>query len=318
MTLQTRTGSALAAALALALSACGPGLPGDASSPAEPPASTEPPATARPSSTSADPPSPPSGPTLRPAPAAAHDDKPAAYALGCQNEGGTEVLRCEVGDPDGRRTVALVGDSKALQWVSALDTIGQENGWQVVVMTKSGCPWADALVVDEECHEWGRGVTDALLDLEPDLVVTSGVKAGAAPVGSPQERSAQALAEGYVAVWDRLAAKGVPVAALSDTPQPGRLGDVPTCVGEHLDDPEACALPYGRGSGTDALLTAAGQARGATFVDLGPVLCPGGTCPATFGDVLIYRQGSHITDTFARTVIPSLEPVLVDLVGTPG
>lgn len=262
-------------------------------------------------------PDPPSGGPLRPAPDAALQDRPAAYVEGCQQTSGTEVIRCEDGDADGDRTVALVGDSKALQWASTLDVIGRQRGWRVVTMTRSGCPWTDAVTSrggapDTACRTWGGRVTDALVELQPDLVVTSAVRGSGAPPGGVARPSEQALVDGYVRVWDEVADAGVPVAALSDTPQPGDL-DVPECVAAHRDDLDACTLPPGEGSGTPALRAASRRAGSATFVDLTGVLCPGGTCRPTYGDVLVYRNGSHVTDTLARLLAPSLSPVLAGL-----
>lgn len=53
----------------------------------------------------------------------------------------------------------------------------------------------------------------------------------------------------------------------------------------------------------------------ATLVDLTDVICPDGTCRPVFGDVLVQRDGSHLTDTFVREVAPALDAPLAELVG---
>lgn len=40
-------------------------------------------------------------------------------------------------------------------------------------------------------------------------------------------------------------------------------------------------------------------------------VCPDGTCPAVYRNVLTYRQGSHITDTLVRVLTPELSSELV-------
>lgn len=268
---------------------------------------------------SASPPSEPTGDGLRPRPGDAFEDQPPAYDDDCQNSTGTEVLTCRYGTTDAETTVALVGDSKALQWVSAFDTIGTDRGWRIVTMTKSTCAWADAYVSSDgqpnaECWEWGQQAKKEVLDLEPDLVVTSFGHNMASPSESSTDFSREGLVEGLVGMWDELADAGVPVAALTDTPNSGEIGDVPECVAEHGEDHEACTIEDSEGTGTPAMRAAVKQARSATLVDLTGVLCPEGTCRPVFGDVLVQRDGSHITDTFVREVTPSLEGPLTTLV----
>ena len=57
---------------------------------------------------------------------------------------------CEFGDPHGKTTVALVGDSHATQWYQAIDAMAREHGWKLVTYLKNSCPftsstrWAEA------------------------------------------------------------------------------------------------------------------------------------------------------------------------------
>lgn len=333
----------LLAALVLALSACagppqGPGdttpspvdptsaasttLPSPSRAPSSGPTGTESPTTSAPTGQviTATPPPAPTGEDLRPQPSEAFDDRPHAYDEDCQNTAGTEVLTCDYGALDGEVTVALVGDSKALQWISALDRIGRERGWHVVTMTKSTCTWADAYVSadqrpDTECWRWGQKASQKVLDLEPDLAVTSFGHTMAAPDDSSTEFSREALVAGLVSTWQELADAEIPVAALSDTPSSGALGDIPECVGTHREDPSACTLDQAEGIGTPPMREAVRQVPSTTLVDLTDVLCPGGTCRPVFGDVLVQRDTSHVTDTFVREVTPALDEPLSELVG---
>lgn len=265
-----------------------------------------------------------SGEALRPDPSVAHEDKPEAYQQGCQaRRGSSEVVACTFGVEDSADSgesgtrVALVGDSKAMQWLPALEAIAQDEGWRVVTMTKSGCQWTDAISTvdgapDDECHAWGEQVTDDLLELSPDLVVTSGVRKRAAAVETPDQRSVAAMADGYAEVWDEVTAAGSPVAVLTDTPQPGDLEDVPTCVASHPGDVEACTIPFNEGSGTEPLRDGVERSEQARLIDLTGVLCPEQTCRPTFGDILIYREGSHVTATYAAALAPTLRPALTE------
>lgn len=266
-------------------------------------------------------PAKPSGERLRPQPKDSFDDQPDAYDDGCHTEEGTTVLACDYGDEDGDVTVAVVGDSKALQWTSAIDEIGKDHGWKVVAMTKSTCTWADAYVSsdqkpDTECWQWGQKAKDRVLGLDPDLAVTSFGHNMASPEDTSTNFSTEGLVDGLVSIWQELGEADIPVAALSDSPQAGELGDVPDCVAKHRDDLDECVIEDSEGIGTPAMREAVTQVPSATLVDLTDVVCPEGTCQPVFGDVLVQRDGSHLTDTFVREVTPALDGPLTELVGS--
>ena len=42
------------------------------------------------------------------------------------------------------------------------------------------------------------------------------------------------------------------------------------------------------------------------FLDMDDLICPGSSCPATQGEMLIYRDQDHLTGTFARSLAPML------------
>jgi len=258
--------------------------------------------------------------SITPDPLEATRDLPALYDEGCDATE-EEVVRCDYGDRDGDLHVAVVGDSKIAQWASALDLAGQERGWRVDVYYRSACPWSATLVqVEDEvaaqaCRRWGADVEQRLLKDPPDVVLTSSVKSRG--LGADGELSAQALAEGMAQRWREVGSAGIPVVAVADTPQPGGL-QVYACVADHRDDLDRCTIDYNRGSGTGPLLRAVEEVPTASFVTMNDWVCPGqDRCPPVVGGVLVYRQGSHITDTYARSLTDvladRLEAAFVDL-----
>ena len=42
------------------------------------------------------------------------------------------------------------------------------------------------------------------------------------------------------------------------------------------------------------------------YSPMGPKVCLEKTCPAVIGDALVYRNGSHLTATYVRTLTPWL------------
>ena len=51
----------------------------------------------------------------------------------------TKPADCVYGDPEGKRTAFLFGDSHAAQWLPALDRYARQQGWRLEFHTKSSC-----------------------------------------------------------------------------------------------------------------------------------------------------------------------------------
>ncbi|ANS78146.1 acyltransferase 3 [Serinicoccus hydrothermalis] len=252
--------------------------------------------------------------SITPDPLEAIQDVPPLYDDGCDSTG-EEVVRCTYGEADGGLHVAVVGDSKIAQWVGALDLVGREQGWRLDLYYRSACPWSTTLVHFDDptraqaCREWGDQVGEELREDPPDVVLTSSVKSQG--VGEDGELSGEALAAGMAQRWRTLGEEGVPVVALADTVQPGDT-QVYACVADHRDGLDRCRIDYNEGSGTGPLLRAVAQVPTSTFVTMNDWVCPGqDRCPPVVGGVLVYRQGSHITDTYARSLAPVLEARLL-------
>lgn len=264
---------------------------------------------------------------ISPAPAAATDDVPDAYDRGCQvDHEGTAPKLCEYGDPEGSRTVVLAGDSKAVQWISALDEVASRQGWRLVTMTKSSCGLyaadrSENGVPYRECRAHNRAVVDKLATLSPDLLIVS-QRHDTARDPQSGENSRAAMVQGLVKVWRPLVESGTEVIALLDNPTPvrpdGSSFEVYECVAEHTDDLRGCGFPREAAiaeSGAGALTDAAAEVPGVGIVDLTDALCNDSTCPPVIGNTLVYRQGSHLTDTYVRSLTDILEQRLTSRLG---
>ncbi|MCA0293280.1 MAG: acyltransferase [Actinobacteria bacterium] len=243
---------------------------------------------------------------ITPDPLEAVDDVPQAHRDQCQaTADSSDVKRCEYGPSGAKTQVAVLGDSKMLQWMPALEAIAIRNDWRLILYIKSTCTFADVMVdIDGRpytaCRAWGEEVFGRLAGNErPDVVITSSLRSDALVDG---RLDTAALSEGYARWWRAL---GVPVIAIADNPQPG--GEIYACVADHptsyMSD---CSRPAGPGSGTRALAAAVEMVDTSRLVNLNDVICPGGTCWPVIGNVLVYRSGSHITATFVNTLIDTL------------
>ncbi|WP_265521809.1 acyltransferase family protein [Oerskovia flava] len=263
--------------------------------------------------------------SLVPQPQDAVDDVPAAYSEGCQAEpAATEPVYCEFGDPDGEVTVVLTGDSKMIQWVDLFDRIGVDEGWRVLTATKSSCSFSGALgtAFDEpyvECVEHSERLMADMLEMRPDVIVTSQRhKEGADDDGTMRRGP---MIDALRSTWQELEEAGIDVIALMDNPSPFGIdaaeGQVYACVADHAEELSRCAFDRDGGierSGQPVFVEAAREVDEVDVLDLTDTLCNDSMCPPVIGDVLVYRQGSHVTNTYVATLEDVMAARLVPLV----
>jgi hypothetical protein len=244
--------------------------------------------------------------TIVPAPASAPDDVPKAYDLGCQTaQDSATVNVCPVGALDSDIVVAAVGDSKMLQYYEALDIAGRHLGIRFEFMTKSACESTDAVTsmdgrTYDTCVEFNKAVDEKVLGGGYAGVITSG---GPATItkSSPLNE-----VDGMSQRWQRWQDNGVPVTVILDNPHP--KGDVYPCMEKHADSALECTFERAHGfevGGGPAQQEAAAATR-ASVVDLTDFICPQAQCAPVIGNVLVLRQGSHLTNTYVITLAPQL------------
>ena len=248
---------------------------------------------------------------VTPDPLTSGEDRPKADVDRCQvEEGASEPVGCVFGDPRGSATVALVGDSKAMQWLPALERAAAGRDWRIVTWGKSSCAFADAPAARAgaaypECDEWNGRVLGALGADPPDVVVTSGVATSAWTGGGTGRTE---LVEGYAARWRTMSEAGVPVVVVGDSPV--SPDDLDVCADRHPRELTRCtfpATPAVTASGVAVQREAAAAAgRGVSLLDLTGWICPGEVCPVVIGNVAVHRAGDHITATYASTLAPQV------------
>ncbi len=256
---------------------------------------------------------------ITPDPLQATKDIPELYADGCQvGVDSDEPVSCSYGRPGARTTVAVVGDSKAAQWVPAFQLLAEQHDWRIVTYTKSACQFATVETtldgeVYQTCRDWTDNVLEELTGPDrPDLVVTAGQR-DQGVVGEEDgelELSGDAMEAAMVDTWTRLRNAGVKVVVVADTPQTG--SDVYACVSENPDRLTECTYDREHGIAASGAPTqeSAAKAADVPFIDLTDFICPATECPPVIGNVLIYRQGSHLTRTYIETLAPRLDAAL--------
>ncbi|MBK5219911.1 MAG: acyltransferase [Thermoleophilia bacterium] len=252
---------------------------------------------------------------LRPNPLRAKDDRSQAFYDGCLvGIGGTNSNRCLYGDPDGTKTLILFGDSHAMQYFPPLEQLAMENHWRLIILTKAECTPGEvpirSMVADREysqCDAW-REETLRRIEMSGSraMVVMSGDTAYTPYGDEGQEltgkEGADALEAGYLKTLNRIHRAGLQVTVIRDTPTSS--SDVPSCVSEDLQNLDKCAFERVRDWDKEFDVRAAKRSPHTFLIDVTAEICPGELCRAVIGNALVYRDKSHLTATFARTLSP--------------
>ncbi|WP_022925183.1 acyltransferase family protein [Serinicoccus marinus] len=246
--------------------------------------------------------------------AAAPRDNADVYDQGCiqdhaDTEAASEVLVCEGTAPGADTTLVLTGGSHMVHYLPALQVVAEQQGWDVVVISRSGChlsantgdyPTATDALPTHSCVAWNDAALETFVELDPDAVLT---------LGSTTQPGSEQVSRGFVDVWDELDREGIEVIGFRDT---ARLPQgVPDCLAEQPEDIDGCGMPRAQGYRDAPPWTGRDDLPGnVSFVDLIDGVCTDETCPPIVGDVVVYSDHSHLTATYVRTLAPMLDAEL--------
>ena len=255
---------------------------------------------------------------ITPDPLKARKDIPVTTPDGCfQNEVSSEVLWCTYGNTKSATEVVLVGDSKMDEWFPAFKTLAEQNNWKLSIAVKGACAFTSATSIVgldaskpyTSCTQWNKNLLAKLVADRPAYVVTSQVNGVAAD--SSGHASTDAMAAGMRTSWAALDRVGTKVIVLANNPHPGL--NVDQCVDQHRTHLSACTYSSNVHLTDAAYLTQLLAVSGAPkvkMIDLFSSICATPTCPTVIGNVLVYRQGSHLTATYVKSLAPKLAGAL--------
>jgi hypothetical protein len=225
---------------------------------------------------------------------------------------------CEFGVPAARakETVALIGDSHAGVYRIPLDTVARAHGWRGLRFGHSSCPLSAAprdLPGPERAHctRWRAAVVQWLRE-HPDVhtVFVSQLAAGRGVVTHRGQDQFTTAEQGYEAAWKGLPASVTRVMVIRDNPSVAL--DTNACVERAMTARKpagrACALPRREALDPDPAAAAAKRLGGrVSLLDLTPFFCDARLCYPVIGGVLVYKDLTHITSEYGKTLAPYLE-----------
>jgi peptidoglycan/LPS O-acetylase OafA/YrhL len=238
-------------------------------------------------------------------------DLPQIYDNGCiLDVGDNEPKQCIYGDPNGAITIVLFGDSHAAEWMPALHKVSVSNGWKLIVHTKKACPYTeiptDKDPNETDCAVWRKRVIELIGGMQPDLVIMSSYRykqVGSAAGRDPDQvwkEGADLTVSKVRPLTDHLLLLGDSATPKEDIPTclAGNLSNVPNC----MDSRDGAVRPGRLAVERDVAAT-----YDADFVPTSDWMCTATACPVIVGNILMYRDNSHITATASEFLSPYIE-----------
>ncbi len=241
------------------------------------------------------------------------DNLPECWGMKSANE----PKVCQLGPTTGyRKRVLALGDSHNNTLIGAYRSIAMKNDWRIDVAGEGGCyltsvrqqqPGGPA--GEQVCNTWRAAVTAIANRGGYAAIIVTHSDRDRQVIPKPGETLEQATVRGLVEAWRQL--PDVPIVAIRDNPSmpAGNLN----CVSEHkATAAQDCAAPRGQAlADPDGQAEAVKQVPRARLVDLTQYYCTATVCPPVIGHVLVYRDPTHLTATYAATLTPYLDAKVV-------
>lgn len=243
---------------------------------------------------------------IRPNPINAEDDTEIALRSPCEepefSTGSSKV--CEYGDPTSDTVVALIGDSHARMLSTPLVNLAEERGWRLLGFYHNSCPFSyeQRDLKADSCKLLNEETMEQLREVRPDAVVTSYLgKSQFRDTGTGMEPGVK----GFADLWNDLYALGADVYVVKAVPD--ARPKAAACVARNYDRPERCAIDRDKVMVNRELVDKAAElAPHTSVIDLTDFFCGPDKCEQVVGNVLVFRDTSHITDAFALSLQPYL------------
>jgi peptidoglycan/LPS O-acetylase OafA/YrhL len=233
---------------------------------------------------------------------------------------------CTGGDPNGTRSLLLLGDSHAGQWRAVLDAITRERGIRLVIRQHSGCPAGhfvgmsdpNVTVQPQICQAQQEGDDRVIRALHPDAVILAEwngesdriVDANFNKVDADQQ--AQIWQSGESTLVSSIVKQGIPLGVILDEPT---LENDPTQCLSSKQTVSACEPDASSALRTAAKLLAIDRQivrdNHLPSFDMTNQLCDASKCNLEQNGLLVYADLAHLAGAYTA----SLKPQITQLVG---
>lgn len=214
---------------------------------------------------------------------------------------------CPRGDQNGYWNVALVGDSHMRQYFADFDYLARKYHWNLTYISKSACPVGVQSMlpkhISASCRDWNGHLSLYFEKHAPfNLIINS--NSAFVSHGSPM------VAAAYEAMVKSQLKRGTAWFAIWDNPKP-RV-DFLACIALQGDMArKRCSLPYSQSmKPVDVLPAAIAGYKNVTTLNLRSIFCPADLCSPIMKGRIVYRDKSHVSATFAKTLVGFIDAAI--------
>jgi len=204
--------------------------------------------------------------------------------------------------PGGDKTLVLIGDSHARQWIPAVERLAEEHGYRAYYLVREGCAGADVtpwmqdgtgpVLTCEAFQDWARR---QVVELQPDLTMLASDVAESGLLGANGERVgaraalAALLRQGMVDEIEQVRRHSGRVVVIGDPPNNQRHPD--RCLSQRGATLVACMSSPGRRSlAVIGAVRSAAEDTGTGYIDVRPWFCWHDECPLVVGSTITLRD----------------------------
>ena len=218
--------------------------------------------------------------------------------------------RCVLGDTSSSKTIALVGDSHAQEWIVPLESFAKKHDFKIITFTKASCTLTDIQLFDTylnrdypECKLWANEVFGQLNTLKPDVIIAN------------EEIYPNATPDKFREYMEKLKAISTIVIKIEDNPRSKIY--VPECLSKNFKTPSQCnllasdAIYFKEQSENEAKIL---KELKIPFIKTQEWFCFEQNCPVIIDNIIVYIDSNHITKSFAIYLTTVLENKLLDAI----
>ncbi|NBO56874.1 MAG: hypothetical protein EBU84_20280 [Actinobacteria bacterium] len=198
--------------------------------------------------------------------------------------------------PASKTSIALIGDSHAAQWFEPLRRIAEQSKWRLQTFTRSGCTMLGITNgVLENCRVWLKNVVAEVQKNNFSLVVISAFTNREDLVDESPDGFINNITELHTA----LTTNSQKIIYIADSPGP--LLHVPICLSANIQTVQNCNFERDEAINeqTAEILKGVWSSETSRFVDLTDWFCTSQICPVVIGNMVVYRDISHISSVYA-------------------
>ena len=227
---------------------------------------------------------------------------------------------CFLGDVHARRLLIVYGDSHALMWLPAFDSIAREAHMRLLVLGKADCPASLIAVATPDgggpyvaCNNWHTWAVKTINRLVPSMLVVSQDSTYSAP-GHKEFTHAQ-WQNGLAKLFNKIPSSSTERIFLGNIPLLAQSG--PTCLSVHLDHAQACSTPVSQAyRHFDQSEFSVAESLHLRYIDPTPWFCSS-VCTAIVGPFDVYMDRFHVSAAYATYLRNALAQTLFSEIPTP-